>query len=385
MTDSSSQKPVLAIEISPLIEHDYTGISNVVYEISKRLLDETEIPIYFLAGNIIVEKEVIRQCIFSRTGDDLKKFLSTKVHKIIDISTGEIDGRRVVALFTNAKPSKKVFYVESQIYYDLSPIVVPECHTLETVQYHTNGLIQQIDTCDEIFCISESTASDIKNLFCVDSSKLHVFPLGSTVDHIQLAKTRKYIEDSFEKVEPYFLILGTIEPRKNLAFLLSWIGQNIHIAFDYKFVFVGREGWGPSFGELINEAGLNELYQSGRICWYGYVDEKIKASLLAGASGLIYPSIFEGFGLPVLEAMSSSVLVLSSSATSMPEILGNCGYYFNPESLESLNDAYLQFERDKSNGDHSKMRKAALTRSEIFSYDVAYDQIMSILKKRIES
>lgn len=367
----------LALEVSPLIEDNYTGISNVAFEIAIRALYDSRLEIIFFISNLVVPEIVIKKCLENRNGKALREFLSFNQYS--DIYNLKIN-KNIIALYTNTKPINKKFNYESQIIYDLSTFIVPECHTEDTIKYHANGIIDQINSCDILFCISDSTAIDVENIFEVKREKIHVIPLGSNINLQQVQATRKFIETSILGVEPYILILGTIEPRKNISLILNWIKQYPQITNSYRFIFAGRHGWGPSFEDLINSAGLFNEYNSRKISWYGFVDENSKAILLSGASCLIFSSLFEGFGLPVLEAMSAGVIVLSSSSTSMPEILGDCGYYFNPESIKSLQDAFLQFTIDKLEpGVHETLIKKALQRTANFSYDKAYEIIISSL------
>jgi glycosyltransferase involved in cell wall biosynthesis len=270
--------------------------------------------------------------------------------------------------------------------YDHSVLIVPECHTPDTIKFHSKYIKEQLTNSDVLFCISNATALTTVELFDINQDKIAVIPLGSNVNLTQVEYVRNYIANvSKFGVEPYILILGTIEPRKNIALVLQWLSLNQAVTSSYRFVFVGRYGWGPTFEEMINTFKLHHLVNLDRISWQGYVDEISKASLLAGASALIYPSFFEGFGLPILEAMSAGVIVLSSSTTSMPEVLGDCGYYFNPESVESLNSAFELFSKEKMLGLDADLISRGLIRTAEFTYDKAYEIIIAGLENGLKS
>src|SRR6185437_3451736 len=115
---------------------------------------------------------------------------------------------------------------------------------------------------------------------------------------------------------------------------------------------------------------------AGRIVFTNFVDEKFRTALLVGAAALIFPSIFEGFGLPLLEAMAIGTPVLSSVSSSMPEVVGNCGYYFDPYSVTSLHSAYRDFWADRACGAVEQVIARAQCRAAEFSYDKTYQIIL---------
>ena len=377
-----TNKPILVIGIAPLWEFEYTGISNVVFELTKRFLsdEESDFEVQFSVFDKIVCPNIIATCLQNRSGHILQDAFNKNkgIEEVAVDKNGNINGRRSYGLFLHTKPDRKVFYKDSHLYYDFSFLLTPECHTPETIAFHLNGLIKQITSTDLFFCISESTASDLQWLFNVPKAKTVVALLGHTTDSEISIKIRDKIGN--RKVEPYFLILGTIEPRKNIAVMFEWLKKNPNLLKKFRFVFAGRQGWGPSFSEYIEKSGLSSAFDSGRIVYFGYVDEVLKATLIVGASAVFYPSIFEGFGLPVLEAMALGVPVIASCSTSIPEVLGDTGYYFDPYSLESLNMAFSKFLFDQYTEHLDVLRIKAKERASEFSYDRTYSVICSSLR-----
>ena len=141
---------------------------------------------------------------------------------------------------------------------------------------------------------------------------------------------------------------------------------------------------GAKFAGLVQMFGLADEVEVGRIVHLHYVDEHTKAAMLLGASALIYPSVYEGFGLPVTEAMAVGTPVISSVSTSLPEVLGDEGYYFDPFSLPSLADALLRFEGDLSQGAVQDMKARAQQRAKLFSYDHTYQVVVEGLTECFE-
>ena len=359
------------VDVSPLWELQYTGISNVVHELAQRFLADTQLQPEFLVMGKSVPTDAVATCVAQKRGTALHEIFAQNIPRDVPVDDrGYVNGRPTVGFFSNTKPSRRVFCHDTQLFYDFSPLLTPECHTPDTVRHHMTGLGDQINSNSLLFCISESTAGDLVEIFKVERSRLRVALLGNNVDLSFSRAIRKSLRSA--GVESFFLVLGTIEPRKNIPFVLDWIRTHPELLERHKFVFAGREGWGPTFAELVAAARLEPALESGRIVHLGFVDEWAKAALLAGAEALIFPSVFEGFGLPILEAMSVGTIVISSVSTSLPEVLGNTGYYFDPYSLDSLHRAYRDYLLDREAGVLPLLRNRAFEQAATFSYDHTY-------------
>lgn len=359
------------VDVSPLWELQYTGISNVVHELAQRFLVDKDLTVEFMAMGRCVTRAVIAECVAARGGTALQEAVAKgKTSEVPVDAKGLVAGHRAVSLYTNTKPARRVFHQDSQIFYDFSPLLTPECHTPDTIRHHMFDLESQIASNSLAFCISESTAGDLHRIFGVERQRIRVSLLGNNVDTRFAERLRHDIGG--QRVESFFLVLGTIEPRKNIAFILDWIKANPLLLSRHRFVFAGREGWGQSFAQLVADAGLNEAFESGRLTHLGYVDEWTKAALLVSAEALIFPSVFEGFGLPILEAMAVGTVVMASVSTSIPEVLGDTGYYFDPCNLDSMTRAYEQFMTDRRLSLLGLVRRRAQERAGGFSYDKTY-------------
>lgn len=376
-----TEKSILVVDVSPLWEIHYTGIANVVYELTKRFVTEktSQFEIVFSVFWKQVDTHIIEKCIDDRCGQYLQESFNENrgVKEINTDKYGNINGRKTFGLFLHRKPNKKVFFKEAYLFYDFSFLLTTECHTKETVAFHSENLAEQINSTDLFFCISESTAKDLKWIFSVPENKVVVSLLGNNVDTSMADKARYLIAN--REIEPYFLTLGTIEPRKNIGIILAWLSENKKILEKYRFVFAGKQGWGKSFDNYIVEYELSDEFNTGRIVHYGYVDEAQKATLLVGSKAVFYPSLFEGFGLPVLEAMELGVPVIASCSTSIPEVLGDTGYYFDPYSLSSFEKVFAEFIKDDLTGNLDVICAAAKRRAGTFSYDKTYSIIHEAL------
>ena len=380
MTEAA-KKPYLVVGVAPLWELEYTGIANVVYELALRFNGQgrERFDVLFSVFNKLVDKEIIENCISQRSGMKLRQAFEsgTGITEIPVNEQGLINGRAAFGLFLHTKPPKRVFCKDSHLYYDFSFLLTPECHTQDNVTFHLDGLVQQIETTDLFFAISEATARDLRWMFNIPENRVVVTLLGNNADTTAAEAARRALGKSL--VEPYFLMLGTIEPRKNIPLVLDWLSINREFLTKFRVVFAGREGWGKSFRQYLIDYQLEDMFEAGRIVHLGYVTEELKATLIVAAKAVIYPSLFEGFGLPVLEAMALGTPVLASCSTSIPEVLGETGYYYDPYSIESFGSAIREFFYDESTGYIEKRICSAKARAAQFSYDDTFNSMYSAL------
>lgn len=370
----------LVVDVAPLWELEYTGISNVVYELAERFLNwhSPSFNVRFTTFNNFIDTKVIERCVLERCGTALREAFDNgrDIEAIVESDTLF---RNNIGLFLHVKSAKKRFSREASLYYDLSFLSVPECHTADTIRFHTHDLEKQVLSTDLFFCISQSTADDLHWFFDVDPANIRIALLGPNADPVRGLARKVALQGQL--IEPYALTLGTLEPRKNIRLVLRWLQEHTAVLDRMRFVFVGREGWGSSFDALIKEYSLDRYAELGRLVHLGYITEPQKEALIAGATLMIYPSLFEGFGLPVLEAMAMEVPVIASCSTSIPEVMGPDGLYFDPFSVESFDQCFRQFIGEYYNGMNSQRTRRLKRRSAAFSYDRTFDVIVNGIKQ----
>ncbi len=370
-------RSTLIVDISPLWEIQFTGIANVVFEITKRLLDEKRFrKIAFTIFHYEIDVSHVREAVEARSGANLRP-LFNDVSKLKRAWDSLSPGEKSAGLFLHIRPVDRHYEKESQLYYDFSFLGMPEAHHNDTIEYHSKDLEQQVLANDSIFVISDSVARDLEFYFSYPVKQTHVVPLGFHVD-TNVAKNFSALAE-IRGCEPYFICVGTIEPRKNNRIILAWLKQNRKFLASYRFVFVGRDAWGDSFESLIKFYSLEAEFEARRIVHYGYVNEEQKTALIKGSLSVIYPSLFEGFGLPVLEAMALGAPVVASCSSSIPEVLGLDGNYFDPYDIDSFDSAMrrtlTEYGTDTGNEKLRRLQK----RAELFSYDHCYEKIIGVL------
>ncbi len=257
-----------------------------------------------------------------------------------------------------------------QTIYDLIPVLHPEFFEFKE-DHLINGVIDSLTRDTFVLCISESTRNDLCNYSPkIDSDKTFVVPLAASENFYQCtdpaiitAIGTKY------RIPPqasYFLSVSTLEPRKNIdqtikAFIRILQEQK---ADDLYLVLTGTKGW--DYNRILNEISNSTDFKD-KIILTGYVPDEDLAPLYSDAVGFVYPSFYEGFGLPPLEAMQCGTPVITSNTSSLPEVVGDAGIMVSPTDLDALCQAMLDL---YGNGSlRQRLSERSLARAGQFSWE----------------
>jgi len=350
------------IDVWSLFARHYTGVQNVNYQIVKYFYENLHDQTVFFYEENTLHEAAIQSLLENRSGKELAALGERDylVHQTLHKYLGK-DTEQTVGFFPCVKDLHQVFDYEIQIIYDLTFLLTPEFHNIDNIHLHASRIGKSLETNDLNVCISESSREDIITYLQVPEEKTMVaYPA-----HDAQWKNREGLFRSiFEcrSIEPFILILGTIEPRKNIKLVLDYLEQRPETLQRYRFVFIGDDGWGHPFKAHLEKLQLPEALKIKRIKHLSYVSEDEKNILLMTARFMIFPSFYEGFGLPVLEAMSFGCPVLASMSSSIPEIGGGVVQYFDPYSLNSFAEAFDSFEQqldDKTDQIREKCRRRA--------------------------
>jgi glycosyltransferase involved in cell wall biosynthesis len=216
--------------------------------------------------------------------------------------------------------------------HDLTLITHPEWHEATKVRWFRWAMRRAVARAERVLCVSATTARDLTDQLGVDPARIDVTPLGTDLRRApddQVAALRERL--GLGEQEPYLLGLGTLEPRKDLPTLVRAFAR---LAGDlpHRLVLAGLAGWGA--GEL--RATVASSGVAGRVLLPGYVPEADKAALFSGADLFVYPSRYEGFGLPVLEAMACGVPTVTTTGGSLPEVAGDGALLVPPGDPDAL-------------------------------------------------
>jgi len=264
--------------------------------------------------------------------------------------------------------------------YDLSFIRYPE-YTNSVVQQYTKRLIKCLEWTDLIITISESSKQDIINYLKVPAEKIFVTPLASQynanfLSSLDLDKEVENINYNFSK--PYLLFVSTIEPRKNINAIISafnFLKQRYKV--EHQLVLIGKKGWNyePIFTAIQNSPCKDEIHH------LDYLSNELVALFYSKADVFLYPSHYEGFGLPVLEAMKLGTPVITSNTSSIPEVTGNAAILIDPNDYMQLAEAILQVISD------SQLRQNLINkgkiRADLFSWERTAKETLKAYKSII--
>jgi glycosyltransferase involved in cell wall biosynthesis len=223
--------------------------------------------------------------------------------------------------------------------HDISFLLTPEFHHSDTLAYHSLTILKDLETNTRTFCVSEATAGDLVAYLGLPANLINLCRPGA--DPPPEIDTYLQALPPAEPSRPYIVVPGTIEPRKNIDLVLLGLQRIPQLLARYDWVFIGSPGWLIAFSERIAQYGLSVHYRAGAIKWLGFVDEFQKAFLYQHAELAVYPSFFEGFGIPVVEAMYFGCPVVCSYSSGIPEAGGDAAFYFDPTSLVSFERTLL--------------------------------------------
>lgn len=252
--------------------------------------------------------------------------------------------------------------------YDLIPVLFPDLLT----KAHVNQFKKILDSITRktwVICISNSTRNDLLNYHKnLDPEKVFVTHLAASKmfypvkDEALLKQVRKkyHIPEA-----PYILTVATIEPRKNISAVLHAFRDMIlqEKITDLNLVLAGTKGW--KYKEIVNFIESSpEL--SSRVFFTGYIHDNDLAAIYSGTTTFVYPSLYEGFGLPPLEAMKCGIPVICSNTSSLPEVVGNAGIMVAPNDTQGLSSSIMKIYTDNSL--KQRLSQKALTKSKEFDW-----------------
>lgn len=338
----------------------YGGISRYISELYSRLANNVDFDVSIIAP-------------FHNN-----QFLSTLMHRNLKtlclpmqfsgIERIERIGRRFLTpLLYELNSNADIIH---ETYYSLTPIGRARCRliTVYDMIYElfsedfksdqiTNAKRAAIARADHVICISESTRQDLVRLFDVDDRKTSVVHLGYSLSKYNSPLLPAKLPNS----RPFVLYVGGRLGYKNFSMLCLAFSSSSLIKANFDLVVFGGGGLSEDEITYLSKLGIiNNVHQiSG--------DDALLASYYTGATLFVYPSLYEGFGIPPLEAMSFGCPVVCSNTSSIPEVVGNAGLYFDPSDVDSMHEALEALINDEEQT--LKLVKLGYERLKNFSWD----------------
>ena len=360
----------ILIDTTPLLK-DLSGIGHVTYQYAKELqqiepktffyyawfyskhLRERPLGSYEKAVNI-VKKYLPRPYLLTHAAKTtIFNFTLIKERPDVFIQPNYIS-------FPTIVDTKTITFI-----HDLSHIRYKEFHPKDRVEYFEKNLQKSIDNSDKIVTISDFTKKELVDFGLCDEAKIEVIPNGVDTSFKPVAaeefrnKTKRF-DIAYKE---YFLFVGTLEPRKNLDTLLkSYLLYLSRTKNPVPLILAGGIGWrSEHFDDLLQTA-----LATGHVKKVGYVSQEELVALYSGAKAFVFPSYYEGFGLPPLEAMACGTPVIASNRSSIPEVVGDAGILVDPDDEEALARHLQRLDTDETL--RLILSKKGLKRAKLFSW-----------------
>jgi glycosyltransferase involved in cell wall biosynthesis len=328
----------------------YGGISRYIYEVATKIHEsEDDFQVKILA--LAYVNEYLKECHKNLIiGLPFPKLPGGKMQKII----AKINDNFAKNWLKNNTPEivHETYYHQERLAPKKSKIVVTVYDMIHEkfIQFFRGGKFsidqtsqqkkQAVIRADKVICISENTKKDLIEIFDINHNKVDVVYLGTSLQ----ATTNSQI--SLSKFEPYILYVGErISGYKNFRLFLQAYANSTQLKNNFNLVCFGGGSLSKTELKLIQELGLSpeKIFQiSG--------NDTTLANFYRSASIFVYPSLYEGFGIPLLEAMALDCPIACSNTSSLPEVVGNAAEFFNPQQPDSMTNAIenVLFSSDKS-------------------------------------
>lgn len=255
--------------------------------------------------------------------------------------------------------------------HDLAFRRYPKAYPLAWRFLHAAGFARALRTADAVIAVSRSTASDLASMGRLDPNRIHVIPLGGSLD-VGTADVGPVL-DRLRIPGPYLLFVGTFEPRKNVVRLIRAY-RRIAAEVPHALVLAGPAGWDSK--TIQRELAVGG---AGRIEVTGHLPGSDLDALYRGADAFAYPSLYEGFGLPVLDAMARGIPVVTSNISSLPELTGDAAVRVTPTSTGDLADALERVLTDEA--ERTRLSEAGRARAGNYSWERTASLTLEVYEK----
>ncbi|NIG62572.1 MAG: glycosyltransferase family 4 protein [Serratia symbiotica] len=355
------------------IKFPMTGIGRYAYELANCLQESSEISeLLFLQG-----RDLSRHIPTAWEPTSLVQGLRRRVQKSNFIS----ELYRLTAPWLKTHTLRKhpdaiyhspSFYLPPNVdrclatFHDLSVFTWPKCHPAERVRFMQKELLLTIKRADILITDSEFTRLELAKYFNLPLSQVYAAKLASSDDFYprEAEEIKPFLTPLGLKANHYCLFTGSIEPRKNIETLLdAYERLPLALRLANPLVISGFKGW--------SSAGLHQRFKNtkksaGWLYYLGYVNSAVLPYLFAGARSFLFPSLYEGFGLPVLEAMASGIPVVCSDSASLPEVAGDCALMCAAKDIDTLTELIQKSIEDDAWRDQARIN--GINRAKQFSW-----------------
>ncbi|MDD4994962.1 MAG: glycosyltransferase family 1 protein [Patescibacteria group bacterium] len=344
------------------------GVGHYTYYLVKNILRIDQENEYFLYFDDLITDDAILEVTSGAPNVKTRRFPFHEYKKFLPFAYSHI----LVSGFLG-RDSLDVFHAPSGImpytYRGKTVITVHDLAIYKHPEWFPDGRVSKsvstkmlvpkaVAAASRIITVSESTKRDLIQLFHVNPEIIHVIyegvELPGEMGQDGLCRLSQPIKNKYDIKSEYILSLGTLEPRKNLILVIdalkNMLEETPELLRGKEYLIAGVKGW--KFQELFDKMDEINILAKAKIGaplvrYLGYVPHGDKFPLMACCLFFVFPSLYEGFGLPVLEAMKLGVPVISSNVSSIPEVAAGAAVLTNPEDIGEMKKALTDYLRDK--------------------------------------
>jgi glycosyltransferase involved in cell wall biosynthesis len=367
---SNSQAQLIGFDATPLQITRHSGVGNYTAHLLTALIDRSDARQYILLANRPLNGETPPGTL----GQVGRRFPNRSAWMQLMLPRDLANVRPDVCHFTNSLAPLHAPCPLVITLHDMSLFVHARLHPLKS-QLFVRPIIPAVaQRAAAIITVSQHAKREIVAGLRVPSEKVHVIYEAAAPQYRVLTDAAELdrVRRRYELTRPFVLYVGTIEPRKNLTRLVTAFAQARRQCPDLELVLVGQLGWKyASLLEAIEDLKLGHVVRR-----LGYVPNDDLPALYNLARVLAFPSLYEGFGLPVVEAMACGTPVLTSNGSSLVEIAANAGYLIDPLDVDDIARGLVCLATDDDL--RERLRAAGLTRSAQFSWQRAAEETVRV-------
>ena len=371
----------VAVEIQPALE-DHTGVGWYLHELLNNI-DRSEIEIIGNYFNFLNRHDYSKSLLNLDLKYNKLQYVPYRIYKILtekyNVSYNLFFRKKTdIYHFTRyILPNN----IKGKVILNIYDLVFEKyIETMESKNRESfkRSFYKSVKRADQIITISESSKNELVEILKVPENKIHIVQPGIDFQKFNTKNSEitKNVILKYSLPEDYILYLGTLEPRKNISSIIRAYGslRNSNKITE-KLVIAGKKGW--LFSEIFDL--IKSLDLENEVILTDYVDESDKPAIYQNAKLFVFPSLYEGFGMPILEAMAAGIPVITSNTSAMPEVAGDAAILVNPLSIEEMSEAMLEvMNNDKLS---NELISKGFDRCKKFTWSNSANKLVEIYKK----
>lgn len=262
--------------------------------------------------------------------------------------------------------------------YDLTVVTHPEHHKKTNISHCVTGIKDAVKYADHIIAISNHTKRDLIEHFNAPEELITVTHLAAGPDYREEKDPERLaaIRMKYGLPEDYVLFIGSLEPRKNVKTLIkAYSALDPKTRKEHPLVIAGGKGWlNSDIPSIVKKSGISD-----NVLFAGYISSEDISGVYSQAALFVYPSLYEGFGLPILEAFACGTPVITSNTSSIPEVAGDAAMLLSPADADQLTAAIERLLKNK--GIRDEFRARGLARASMFSWEKCARETLEVYNK----